>query len=196
MNKENLSVEVLEDQLKHEMILGEKFRLFILAIILSVLFTISSIVYLMYQEELETILKSKVINTHVSVDGFMATFGAPVSSQNDCQNAVDAALEINQILKEKCEQKKIPNTQIRIGIHAGEAVTGNVGTSIRKQYSITGNVVILASRLEQLNKKYDSSILISKEVYDRIDKTKIEIHEHGPAKVKGRQNPIEVFQLG
>ncbi len=196
MNKENLSVEVLEDQLKHEMILGEKFRLFILAIILSVLFTISSIVYLMYQEELETILKSKVINTHVSIDGFMATFGAPVSSQNDCQNAVDAALEINQILKEKCEQKKIPNTQIRIGIHAGEAVTGNVGTSIRKQYSITGNVVILASRLEQLNKKYDSSILISKEVYDRIDKTKIEIHEHGPAKVKGRQNPIEVFQLG
>jgi adenylate cyclase len=56
-------------------------------------------------------------------DGFMATFGAPVSSQNDCQYAVDAALEINQMLKEKCEQKRIPNTQIRIGIHAGEAVT-------------------------------------------------------------------------
>ncbi len=144
----------------------------------------------------------EIVNDHNGLinqfmgDGFMATFGAPISSQNDCQYAVNAALEMKKMINEKSEQGVIPTTNIRIGIHAGEAVTRNVGTSIRKQYSITGNVVILASRLEQLNKKYDSSILISKEVYDRIDKTKIEIHEHGPAKVKVRQKPIEVFQLG
>ncbi|MCK5453075.1 MAG: adenylate/guanylate cyclase domain-containing protein [Calditrichia bacterium] len=99
------------------------------------------------------------------------------------------------MINEKSEQGVIPTTNIRIGIHAGEAVTGNVGTSIRKQYSITGNVVILASRLEQLNKKYNSTIIISKEVYDRIDKTKRGIHALGPATVKGRLKPIEVFQL-
>jgi adenylate cyclase len=129
-------------------------------------------------------------------DGFMATFGAPISSQNDCQYAVNAALEIKQMISEKNEQGKIPNTEIRIGIHAEEAVTGNVGTSIRKQYSITGNVVILASRLEQLNKKYDSSILISKEVYDKIEKANIRAEEIGSVNVEGRQKPIEVFQLG
>jgi adenylate cyclase len=143
----------------------------------------------------------EIINNHNGLinqfmgDGFMATFGAPVSSQNDCQNAVCAALEIYRTLKEKCKYEEIPETQIRIGIHAGEAVTGNVGTSVRKQYSITGNVVILASRLEQLNKKFNSSILISKEVYNKIDITKIDIHSLGAATVKGRQKPIEVFKL-
>jgi class 3 adenylate cyclase len=52
---------------------------------------------------------------------------------------------------------------VGIGIHAGEVVAGNVGSSLRKQYSITGNVVILASRLEQLNKQFQSQLLISEE---------------------------------
>ena len=102
-------------------------------------------------------------------DGFMATFGAPISHENDCQNAVNAAIAIINDVKLKNENKLIPETKLGIGLHAGEVVTGNVGTSIRKQYSITGNVVILASRLEQLNKKYNSQILISKEVLNRID---------------------------
>jgi len=57
---EDLSYTVLEDQLRREMILGEKFRLFILAIVLAVLLIISSFVYLLYQEELDDILKSNV----------------------------------------------------------------------------------------------------------------------------------------
>lgn len=143
----------------------------------------------------------EIINEHNGLinqfmgDGFMATFGAPISSQNDCQDAVNAALEIKNMISEKNKQAVIPDTQIRIGIHAGEAVTGNVGTSIRKQYSITGNVVILASRLEQLNKNYDSSVIISKEVYEKIDKIKIKAKALGPVNVKGRQKPIEVYQL-
>jgi adenylate cyclase len=142
-----------------------------------------------------------IINEHNGLinqfmgDGFMATFGAPISSQNDCQDAVNAALDIHKMVNEKNDQGLIPKTQIRIGIHAGEAVTGNVGTSIRKQYSITGNVVILASRLEQLNKKFDSTILISKEVYEKIKQKEINIRDIGLVNVKGRQKPIEVYQL-
>ena len=64
---------------------------------------------------------------------------------------------------------QLPKTKIGIGLHAGEIVTGNVGTSERKQYSITGNTVILASRIEQLNKKFNSEILISKEVLDKLE---------------------------
>jgi len=143
----------------------------------------------------------EIINEHNGLinqfmgDGFMATFGAPISSPNDCHNAVNAALNIKKMIEEKNKRKIIPETQIRIGIHAGEAVTGNVGTSIRKQYSITGNVVILASRLEQLNKKYDSTILISKEVYNKTDHKLLSVRELGPVQVKGRQKPIEVYQL-
>jgi adenylate cyclase len=143
----------------------------------------------------------EIINEHNGLinqfmgDGFMATFGAPISSQNDCQDAVNAALDIKKMINEKNKQGVIPDTQIRIGIHAGVAVTGNVGTSIRKQYSITGNVVILASRLEQLNKNYNSSVIISKEVYDKIDKTTTNAKALGPVKIKGRQEPIEVYRL-
>ena len=128
-------------------------------------------------------------------DGFMATFGAPISRKNDCQNAVNAAIAIINDLKIKNEEKLIPETNLGIGLHAGEVVTGNVGTSIRKQYSITGNVVILASRLEQLNKKYNSQILISKEVLDRIDSKEINPKQLGLVDIKGRSDPMEIFQL-
>ena len=116
----------------------------------------------------------EIINKHHGIinqfmgDGFMATFGAPVSKENDCQNALTAAIEIEKELNNQIRDGRIPNIKIGIGLHAGEVVTGNVGTSTRKQYSVTGNVVILASRIEQLNKQYQSTILISKEVYDKV----------------------------
>ena len=128
-------------------------------------------------------------------DGFMATFGAPISHENDCQNAVNAATAIINDLKIKNKNKLIPQTNLGIGLHAGEVVTGNVGTSIRKQYSITGNVVILASRIEQLNKKYNSQILISKEVLDRIDSEEVNPIQLGLVDIKGRSDPVEIFQL-
>lgn len=142
---------------------------------------------------IEIINKNHGIINQFMGDGFMATFGAPVSSENDCQNAVDSAIEINKELNEQIKQGKIPDIKIGIGLHAGEVVTGNVGTSTRQQYSVTGNVVIIASRIEQLNKKYDSTILISKEVLDKI---KIENYKSlGEVNVKGRQKPINIFQI-
>jgi len=136
--------------------------------------------------------KHGIINQFMG-DGFMATFGAPVSTDNDCQNAVDSAIEISNELNKKIKHGNMPDIKIGIGLHAGEVVTGNVGTSTRKQYSVTGNTVILASRIEQLNKKYNSTILISKEVLDKI---KIEKYKSlGEVEVKGRQKPIEIFQI-
>ncbi len=64
----------------------------------------------------------------------------------------------------------IPKTRIGIGLHAGLVVTGNVGNDTRKRYSVTGNTVIIASRVEQLNKQYKSQLLITEEVYEKLDK--------------------------
>lgn len=153
-----------------------------------------------YQNKIFSFMIERVNEHHGIInqfmgDGFMATFGAPISNENDCQNAVNAALAIINDIKIKNEKKLIPETKLGIGLHAGEVVTGNVGTSIRKQYSITGNVVILASRLEQLTKKYSSQILISKEVLNRIDSKGINIKQLGLVEIKGRSTPTEIFHL-
>jgi adenylate cyclase len=114
----------------------------------------------------------KIIETHHGLinqflgDGFMATFGAPVSIENSSQHATEASLEIIHKINSEFDKGNIPKTRIGIGLHYGEAVTGNIGSSIRKQYSITGKVVIMASRIEQLNKKYNTQLLISEEVYN------------------------------
>lgn len=108
-----------------------------------------------------------VINQFLG-DGFMATFGAPVSIGNSSQQATEAAQEIIYKINSEFKKGNIPKTRIGIGLHYDEAVTGNIGSSIRKQYSITGRVVIIASRIEQLNKKYGTCLLISDEVHKQL----------------------------
>jgi adenylate cyclase len=144
---------------------------------------------------IEIINKHKGIINQFLGDGYMATFGAPVSSGNNCRNAVNAALEIIERIDEKNSDGSILNTKLGIGLHAGEVVAGNVGTQVRKQYSITGNTVILASRIEQLNKKFNTQILISEEVLKNCDSKDFECENLGPVKVKGREKPIIIFKV-
>ena len=144
---------------------------------------------------IESITENHGIINQFLGDGYMATFGAPISSDNDCQNAVNAALKIIETVNRKSENNEISNTRIGIGLHAGNVVAGNVGTSIRKQYSITGNTVILSSRIEQLNKEFNSQLLISEEVYNEIDNQNIKAEFIGPIQVKGREHPINIYKL-
>ena len=125
-------------------------------------------------------------------DGFMATFGAPVSVGNDSLNAYLAANEIKEVLQQKNTNKDIYPTEIGIGIHAGNVVAGNVGNEERKQYSISGNTVILAARLEQLNKENNSTLIYSKDLYDQLPKEHKSNIDFKQVMVKGRKTPIEI----
>ncbi len=153
-----------------------------------------------YQNEVLGFMIEKVndntgIVNQILGDGFMATFGAPVENDNHTQNSVTAALQIVNELNRKNENGDITKTNIGIGIHTGEAFTGNVGTEDRQQYSITGNTVILAARLEQLNKEFNSSVIVSKDVIDNVNIEDIEHRSLGNVNVKGFANPIEVYKL-
>ena len=143
---------------------------------------------------IEIINKNNGIVTQIMGDGLMAIFGAPIERENDCQLAVNSALEIYKELKRRNNEGLIPETVIRIGINAGEVVTGNVGTSERKQYSITGQPVIIAARLEQINKELGSAILISDSVYNRVT-LDLEPIYHESVVIKGIEDPITVYQL-
>ena len=128
-------------------------------------------------------------------DGFMAAFGAPFSDGFDSRNAVNASKEILQKLKEEIEAGNILPTRVGIGLHTGEAVTGNIGSSQRKEYTIIGDVVNLASRIESLNKQFNSQFLISDTVKEALGDTSIETVSLGKVAVKGRAEPVEIFKL-
>ena len=151
-----------------------------------------------YQNEvlgfmIQIVNKNYGIVNQILGDGFMATYGAPVENENHIQNAVSAALQILDDLNKKNKNEQIPKTDIGIGIHTGEVFTGNVGTEDRQQYSITGNTVIMAARLEQLNKEFNSSVITSKDVIEKIKD--VEYSSLGNVNVKGFANPVEVFRI-
>ncbi len=126
-------------------------------------------------------------------DGFMAVFGAPISSGDDVRNAVNASLEIIAKIKNDVANGNIPETKIGIGLHSGNAVTGNVGSSLRKEYTIIGDVVNLASRIEQLNKTYSSQLLVSEDVWNTLSGYSGEAL--GEVSVKGREKPVKIYKL-
>ncbi len=131
-------------------------------------------------------------------DGFMATFGAPVSHGNDIRNAFLAGLEILEgINRLNSEEASLPTTSVGIGIHAGNVVTGNVGTESRKQFSVTGNTVIIAARVEQLNKVYNSNLIITDEVHQKLDSGDLKSSQFKTEEttVKGRSQPIKIHVL-
>lgn len=129
-------------------------------------------------------------------DGFMAVFGAPVSNGSDCLNAVTAAQEILTRLSAEVANGNVPPTTVGIGLHAGEAVTGSIGSTLRKEYTVIGDVVNLAARIEKLNKQFHSQLLISETVRETaISETLGDIIPRGLVQVRGREASIQVYQL-
>ncbi|MBK7056169.1 MAG: adenylate/guanylate cyclase domain-containing protein [Leptospiraceae bacterium] len=128
-------------------------------------------------------------------DGFMAVFGAPFSSGNDSLNAVKASLAILKSLEDKILSGKIPPTKIGIGLHTGNVLTGHIGSSKRKEYTIIGDTVNTASRIESLNKEHNTSLLFSETVFQEITSEYPQIQVIGESKVKGKQNLVKLYSL-
>lgn len=133
-----------------------------------------------------------IVNKYLG-DGFMAVFGAPVDIENPSEKALKAAKEICEQLKIEISLGKVSPVKIGIGIHTGNVVTGSIGSSERKEYTVIGDVVNLASRIEQLNKQYDSSILFSEDVW--MDLEHKEGSGLGEISVKGRTQPVKIYKL-
>jgi adenylate cyclase len=158
-------------------------------------------------EEVVTYLESlfefmiEIVNRHHGVvnkflgDGFMAVFGAPLSDGSDCLNAVGAAMEILGRVEEEVTRGSILPTTVGIGLHAGEAVTGSIGSSLRKEYTVIGDVVNLASRIEQLNKEFGSQLLISNNVWQDLSDVIPRATPIGDVHVKGREEAIAIYQI-
>ena len=104
-------------------------------------------------------------------DGLMAFWNAPNLQDDHCERACRAALlarKANDRINCEFQAEGLPPFYTRYGIHVGEAVVGNIGSSERMNYTVLGSIVNLAARLEGLNKEHGTDILISEAVYERV----------------------------
>lgn len=120
-------------------------------------------------------------------DAIMAFWGAPLSAPDHALSAIISALEIQK------ELARMNSFVTRIGIHTGDAVIGNIGSNIRFNYTAIGDTVNLASRLEGLNKKFGTKIIISEPSFN-MSSNEITARQIGKVRVKGRTEPIKIYE--
>jgi adenylate cyclase len=128
-------------------------------------------------------------------DAITAVWGAPIKSDNHAIDAVNAAKEMMEKLKEVnawLEEKNLPSLKIGIGVNTGEAILGNIGSEQMADYTVIGETVNIASRLEAVTKQYDCEIITSestkKALNDRIPCQVIDM-----IKVKGKEQAIKIY---
>lgn len=128
-------------------------------------------------------------------DAVVAVFGAPVDDPHHAGQAVAAALTVKSRLAEMNEAGAFDGLWLtaRTGINTGSALVGNVGSDKRFNYTVMGDAVNLASRLEGANKATGTAILVSEYTVDRLPES-IVSREIGMIRVKGRHAPIKVFE--
>ena len=130
-------------------------------------------------------------------DGIMAVWGAPVYFEDHAKKACFAALEMQKKLVElrkKWISEGKPEIHARIGINTGEMIAGNMGSRDRMDYTVTGDAVNLASRLEGVNKQYGTYTMISESTLEYV-KDYVIARELDSIRVKGRLKPVKIYEL-
>jgi adenylate cyclase len=130
-------------------------------------------------------------------DNIMAVFGAPVSRPDDAQRAVRAAVRMRAALvklNDSFAERGMEKLRFGIGLHSGEVVAGNIGSAKRMEYTVIGDAVNLASRLESKTKELGTDIIISEATRERLDPTAT-TELIGEVHVKGRAQPVQIYKV-
>ncbi len=131
-------------------------------------------------------------------DGILAIFGAPSRLPDDgALAAVKCGMNMMERLEDLNKVGLFPNTdevRIGIGVHTGEAIVGNIGCDEKMDYSIIGDTVNLAARIESVTKEYKAPLLVSESAYERV-KDRVEARFVASTKVKGREKEVKLYEI-
>jgi class 3 adenylate cyclase len=130
-------------------------------------------------------------------DGVCVVFGAPALRPDDPLRAVRTAWRLvanAEKMNARRQALRKPPIQIGVGIHLGEVIAGHIGSERRMDYTVVGDVVNVAARIEELNKKFGTKILISDSVYERVE-TFVTVKTITLAHLRGHKRPILVHTL-
>jgi class 3 adenylate cyclase len=125
-------------------------------------------------------------------DAIMALFGAPIAHENDAERAVLAALDMLEVTAQRSDDSD-HLLSIRVGLNQGDVVAAHVGSESRQQYTVMGDTVNVASRLE--GEAAPDSVLVSQSVYERIG-SRFETEAIDPVTVKGKAEPLPMRSSG
>lgn len=129
-------------------------------------------------------------------DAIMAFWGAPVTDPEHARNAVLTALEMHEKLKElnvTLKAKGWPELKIGVGINTGPMTVGDMGSPVRKAYTVMGDAVNLGSRLEGITKQYGVGVIIGEGTKEQLGKTFV-LRELDRVRVKGKAEPVGIYE--
>jgi adenylate cyclase len=144
----------------------------------------------------EIIENNGVIDKYIG-DCVMAFWGAPLDSDRDELNACLAGLRSTQSIErinEEFRQRKLPDISVRIGIHTGDAIAGNIGSDRIFNYTVIGDSVNLASRIESINRYFGTRIIVSEDTI-KMTEGAFFSRDLGVIEVKGKNLPVRIFEL-
>jgi adenylate cyclase len=155
-----------------------------------------------FLNEYFTGMVESVMHHHGVVDKFigdaiMAVFGAPVPAPEDPLHAVKAALEMRARLKKinvNFKARGLPEIRTGIGLHSGQVVAGNMGHAERMEYTVIGDAVNLASRLESMTKELKCDVILSEDLFLQVEAF-VNAEPLHKIKVKGRDQEVMVYRL-
>lgn len=130
-------------------------------------------------------------------DAIMAVWGTPISRGNDTEQAINSALMMRQqlmLFNKTRSGPKNPVIKMGCGINTGNVLAGQIGTENRMEYTVIGDPVNLASRIEALNKPFGTDILISEDSYNLV-KDIFAVEKMKQIKVKGKAMPLQIFAV-
>ena len=143
----------------------------------------------------DIILKNKGTLDKYIGDGILAFFGAPIDREEHAELAVNSAKEMISMLDMLNKELMLDAPlRIGIGIHSGEAVVGNIGSTRKMEYTIIGDTVNTASRVEGLTKEFKANILITEETFSRL-KILDNITPEKEIILRGKTQPIKLYRV-
>ena len=138
-----------------------------------------------------------IINKYIG-DAIMAIFGAPLESKNSALDAINAAIDMRAaVLKVNSDFKKqnLPEIKFGTGIHSGPVFAGTIGAENRMEYTVIGDTVNTASRLEALCKTYATDLLISEPAIKKANLPPEKIHFIDDAQIRGKKDSLKIFSM-
>ncbi len=159
--------------------------------------TLSRVLNMYFTEMTEEIFTTDGVLDKFIGDAIMAFWGAPLDQPDHADRAIKAAIGMMKRLDKlqvKLKEKNLPFIDIGIGINTGMATVGNLGSEKRFDYTVIGDSVNLASRIEGLNKEYKSHIIISENTAAKLPKS-TNLKPLGEVVVKGKTVPIKIFEI-